>query len=34
VPLAEARERISSMGYKPALAEAEELLARTAAQAS
>jgi hypothetical protein len=34
VPLAEARELFSSMGYRPALAETEALLEQTAAPAS
>jgi len=32
VPLAEARELVASMGYRPALAEPEKLLAETIAQ--
>ena len=34
VPLAQARELFASMGYEPALAETDELLAESAAQAS
>ena len=34
VPLARARELFASMGYKPALAETDGLLAESAAQAS
>jgi hypothetical protein len=32
VPLAEARDLFASMGYKPALAETEKLLAETVAK--
>jgi hypothetical protein len=34
VPLAEARDLFASMGFKPALAETDALLAQTAARAS